>query len=374
MSKPTIAFADYFADLPDPRVDRTKKHRLGDILVIAICAVIAGADSFPEIETFGQAKHAWLKRFLALPNGIPSHDTFNRVFAALDRKAFAACFARWMAGLCAAVGLKPIAIDGKAARSAPRDTFSGCLHLVSAWAVENRLILGQEAVADGSHEIAAIPELLQVLDLKGALVTIDAAGCQVAIARQIRAQKGHYLLAVKGNQPGLHEAVQAVFDQACEADFVRVRYDTHARVEDGHGRHEERYVTVIYDPEGLPPDWPDVAAVVLVNREREVGGRNTSTSHYYLTSYRGGARALGRHIRGHWEIENGLHWVLDVTFREDANRTRDRNAGANLGLVRRIAASLLKRAPAKGSIKAKRLNAALDDSYLLQVLQGSQGD
>jgi predicted transposase YbfD/YdcC len=374
MSKPTIAFADSFADLPDPRVDRTKKHLLSDILVIAVCAVIAGADTFEEIETFGRAKHAWLKRFLALPNGIPSHDTFNRVFAALDRKAFAACFARWMAGLCQAVGLTPIAIDGKAARSAPRDTFSGCLHLVSAWAVENRLILGQEAVADGSHEIAAIPELLRVLDLKGALVTIDAAGCQVDIARQVRAQKGHYLLAVKGNQPELHEAVQAVFDRACEADFEGVRYDTDTRVEDGHGRHEERYVTAIYDPEGLPPDWPDVAAVVLVCREREAGGRNTSTAHYYLTSYRGRAAALGRHIRGHWGIENELHWVLDVAFREDANRTRARNAGANLGLVRRVAASLLKRAPAKGSIKAKRLNAALDDSYLLSVLQGSQGD
>jgi predicted transposase YbfD/YdcC len=374
VSRAKIAFADYFADLPDPRVDRTKKHLLSDILVIAVCAVIAGADTFEEIETFGKAKHAWLKRFLALPNGIPSHDTFNRVFAALDRKAFAACFARWMAALCEAVGLRSIAIDGKAVRSAPRDTFSGCLHLVSAWAVENHLILGQEAVADGSHEIAAIPELLRVLDLKGALVTIDAAGCQGAIARQIRAQQGHYLLAVKGNQPGLHAAVQAVFDRACEADFAGVRYDTHAQVEDGHGRHEERYVTVIYDPEGLPPDWPDVAAVVLVGRERDVGGQNTSTAHYYLTSYRGRASVLGRHIRGHWGIENGLHWVLDVAFREDANRTRARNAGANLGQVRRVAASLLKQAPARGSIKAKRLNAALDDSYLLQVLQGFQAD
>src|SRR5262249_28969670 len=173
MNNPTIAFADYFADLPDPRVDRTKKHLLGDIRVIAVAAVVAGADSFPQIETFGQAKHEWLKRFLALPNGIPSHDTFNRVFAALDRKAFAACFARWMAALCQAVGLKAVAIDGKAVRAAPRDTFSGCLHLVSAWAVENCVILGQEAVADGSNEVAAIPELLQVLELKGALVTID---------------------------------------------------------------------------------------------------------------------------------------------------------------------------------------------------------
>jgi predicted transposase YbfD/YdcC len=374
MSRPTFAFADYFADLPDPRVDRTKKHLLRDILVIAVCAVIAGADSFEEIETFGQAKESWLRRFLALPNGIPSHDTFNRVFAALDRKAFAACFARWMAGLCEAAGLRAIAIDGKAARSAPRDTFSGCLHLVSAWAVENHLILGQEAVADGSHEIAAIPELLKVLDLKGALVTIDAAGCQVGIARQIRDQGGHYLLTVKGNQPGLHAAVQAACDRACAADFAGVRHQMHAEVEDGHGRHEERYVTVLYEPEGLPPEWPDVAAVVQVNRERAVGGRNTTTTHYYLTSYRGRAAELGRLIRGHWGIENGLHWVLDVAFREDANRTRARNAGANLGLVRRVAASLLKQVPGRGSIKGKRFHAALDDDYLAQVLQGFQGN
>jgi predicted transposase YbfD/YdcC len=374
MSQATLAFADYFADLPDPRIDRTKKHLLGDILVIAVCAVIAGADSFPEIETFGKAKEPWLRRFLALPHGIPSHDTFNRVFAALDRKAFAACFARWMAAVCEIVGLRAIAIDGKAARAAPRDTFSGCLHLVSAWAVENHLILGQEAVADGSNEIAAIPELLKVLELKGALVTIDAAGCQVEIARQIREKKGHYLLAVKDNQPTLAAAVQAVFDRACAADFAGVRCQRAAQIEEGHGRHEERYVTVIYDPEGLPPEWPDVAAVVQVGREREVDGKNRSTAHYYLTSYRGRAAELGRRIRGHWGIENGLHWVLDVAFREDSNRTRLRNAGANLGLVRRVAASLLKQAPDKASVKGKRLHAALDDNYLLQVLQGFQGN
>ena len=373
MKKSTLALLDYFADLPDPRVNRTKKHLLGDLLVIAVCAVIAGADSFAEIQTFGTAKQAWLRRFLTLPNGIPSHDTFNRVFAALDRKAFAACFSRWMAAVCAAVGLRAIAIDGKAVRAAPAGTFSGCLHLVSAWAVENHLILGQEAVAEGSNEIPAIPELLRVLDLKGALVTIDAAGCQVEIAQQIREQQGHYLLAVKDNQPGLHAAVQAVFAQACEADFTGVRHQMHAQVEDGHGRHEERYVTVIYDPPGMPAAWPDVAAVVQVNRERAVAGKNTTTTHYYLTSYRGSARALGRHIRGHWGIENGLHWVLDVAFREDANRTRDRNAGANLGMVRRVAAALLKQVPGKESIKGRRFHAALDDDYLAQVLQGFQG-
>jgi predicted transposase YbfD/YdcC len=363
-----IGFTHYFADLPDPRVNRTRRHRLDDILAITLCAVISGADRFEEIERFGVAREGWLRRFLALPPGIPSHDTFNRVLAALDRKVFATCFTRWMAGLCAATGLRPIAIDGKAVRSAPGDTFSGCLHLVSAWAVENGVILGQEAVADGSHEIAAIPALLEVLDLKGALVTVDAAGCQTAIAARIRERGGDYLLAVKGNQPTLHEAVAAVFDRAAAAGFAGC--DMAASVEDGHGRHEERYVTVIHDPVGLPPGWADVGAVVLVGREREVKGTNTSTAHYYLTSLRASAAELGRLIRGHWGVENGLHWCLDVAFREDANRTRDTTAGANLGVVRRVAASLLKQDPGKGSIKAKRLTAALDEEYLGRALRG----
>jgi predicted transposase YbfD/YdcC len=374
MPQQDVSIARYFADLPDPRVDRTKKHHLGDILVIALCAVVCGADSWEEVEAFGEAKEGWLKRFLALPNGIPSHDTFYRVFARLDPQAFGECVAGWMGAMCEAAGLRHVAIDGKAVRSAPRGTFRGCLHLVSAWAAENRLILGQQAVADGSHEIAAIPELLKVLGLKGALVTLDAAGCQKEVARQVRAQGGDYLLAVKGNQPALHEAVLAAFDRACGADFAGVGHDGHEAVEDGHGRHEERYTTVIYDPPGLPADWPGVAAVVLVGREREVGGANASTAHYYVTSLRGTAAELGRLVRRHWAVENELHWCLDVAFREDANKTAAGHAGANLGLVRRVAASLLKQDPQKGSIKRKRLTAALDENYLAQVLQGFKGN
>jgi predicted transposase YbfD/YdcC len=368
------SIARYFADLPDPRVDRTKKHALGDILVIALCAVVCGADSWEEVEAFGEAKQDWLRRFLRLPHGIPSHDTFYRVFARLDPQAFGACVAEWMGALCEVTGLRHIAIDGKSARSAPQGTFSGCLHLVSAWAAENRLILGQQAVADGSHEIAALPELLQVLELKGALVTLDAAGCQKEIARQIRGQGGDYLLAVKGNQPTLEAAVRAVFERACEADFAGIEHDGHEAVEDGHGRHEERYTTVVYDPSGLPPEWPEVAAVVLVGRERVVKGVRTDTSHYYVTSLRGTAAELGRLIRRHWAVENELHWCLDVSFGEDGNKTAAGHAGANLGLVRRVAASLLKQDPGKGSIKGKRLKAALDEKYLTQVLQGFTED
>jgi predicted transposase YbfD/YdcC len=333
---------------------------------------VCGADSFEEIERFGKARHDWLKGFLELPKGIPSHDTFNRVLAALDRKKFAECFARWTADLCTATGLRAVAVDGKACRAAPGDTFSGCLHLVTAWAVENNLFLGQVAVADDSHEIIAVPELLKVLDLKGARVTIDAAGCQKATVRQVREQGGDYLVTVKGNQPALQRAVHAAFDRACEAEFAGC--DMASSVEDGHGRHEERHVTVIRDPEGLPVEWADVGAVVVVGRERAVKGANASSCHFYITSLRASAGELAGYVRGHWGVENGLHWCLDVSFREDANRTRDTNAGANLGVVRRVAASLLKQDTGKGSIKAKRLNAALDTRYLERVLQGFKAD
>jgi predicted transposase YbfD/YdcC len=367
MTLSPLAFTDHFADLPDPRIDRTKLHALGDILVIALCAVIGGAESWPDIEAFGRAKHDWFKRFLALPNGIPSHDTFRRVFAALDPARFAACFGRWMAALCDACGLVPIAIDGKAARSSPKATASGCLHLVSAWAAANHLILGQQEVAEGSNEITAIPELLRALDLKGALVTIDAAGCQVDIAQQIREQGGDYLLAVKGNQPGLQEACERLLFEALDNDFAGLRHDAHASTEEGHGRQEERYVTVIYDPVGLPEGWADIKALVAVSREREVKGKQSSELQFYISSYAGRAKRLGGLVRGHWGIENRLHWVLDVVFREDDNRTQG-NGGANLGMLRRVAVSLLKRAPGKGSIHTKRLQAGWDNDFLLKVL------
>jgi predicted transposase YbfD/YdcC len=368
---PPLPLTAVFDDLTDPRRDtRNKLHRLTDILAIATCAVIAGAESWEAIAEYGRTKQEFFGRFLRLDNGIPSPDTFERVFAKLAPAAFAKAFGRWMASACEATGLIPVAIDGKSARSAKRNTATGCLHVVTAWAAENRLVLGAASVADGSNEIAAIPQLLRTLDLAGAIVTIDAAGCQLENARIIRQREGHYLLAVKDNQPTLRAAVEAVFDRACEADFAGSRSDGHEEVDDGHGRHEERYVTVIYDPPGLPPDWPEVAAVALVNREREVGGERTCTSHYYLTSYAGTGAEIAGFVRGHWGIENGLHWVLDVVFREDRSRVRQEHAGANLALIRRVAASLLSRAPGKGSRVTKRLKAGWDDSYLLQVLQG----
>lgn len=367
----TMPLLCVFAGLPDPRRETENKlHRLEDILVIATCAVMSGAEGWDAIHEYGRTKEAFFRRFLALPNGIPSADTFERVFAKLNPEAFAQAFGRWMASACAATGLTPIAIDGKSVRGSRKATATGCLHLVSAWATASRLTLGQVSVPEGSNEIAVVPELLSVLELNGALVTLDAAGCQKGIAAQIREQGGDYLLAVKRNQPALHAAVERVFADACERDFANVPHDGDATVEDGHGRHEERYVTVIHDHPGLPKEWRDVAAVVQVNREREAAGRKTTSTHYYLTSRRGPAKELAGLIRGHWSIENGLHWVLDVVFREDDSRKRAGHAGANLAMIRKVAVSLLRRAPGKASGVTKRLKAGWNDEYLLQVLQG----
>ena len=359
-----------FDGLPDPRRDtRNKLHRLADILAIATCAIIAGAESWEAIAEYGRTKADFFRGFLPLVNGIPSPETFERVFAKLDPAAFSRAFGRWMAAACEATGLIPVAIDGKSARRARRDTATGCLTVVSAWAVEDRLTLGQVAVADGSNEIGAIPELLGVLDLAGGIVTIDAAGCQVANAEIIRRRGGHYLLAVKENQPKLLAAVESAFERADAADFVGVVCDRHESKEDGHGRHEKRTVTVLYDPVGLPSAWPDVAAVVRIERVRSVGGKCSRTKHYYLSSHRGTAVELGTRQRGHWGIENSLHWVLDVAFREDESRTRTGHAGANMAMIRRVAVTLLRRVEGKSSIQTRRLTAAWDDELMLKVVQ-----
>lgn len=374
---------EHFGELPDPRIDRTKKHRLDEVLMIALTATLCGASSFEHIAEFGEAYEDWFRRFLKLENGIPSHDTIYRVVCSLDRTVFAACFGRWAADWSESLGIKQVAIDGKSLRGSKSNTFSGCTHLVGAWATEAGLLLGQEAVAEKSSEATAIPVLLETLQLKGALVTIDAAGCTPNNGRQIREKHGDYLLAVKDNQPLLHEAVKHVFAEACDRDFADIEYSQHETIEDGHGRHEERYVTVIENPKGLPDKWPDVAAVIQVNREREVKGVNTTTTHFYLTSLKAEpdqgkkgkpgtrARMLGQLIRRHWAIENELHWVLDVTLGEDANRTADKNAAANLGIVRRTAVTLLKQNPYKGSHKLKAYRASLRPEYLLELLQGS---
>ncbi len=369
-----LPLATVFESLDDPRYERNRLHRLTDILTLAVCAVLGGANTWDAIAKYGRAKEDFFRRFLPLENGIPSHDTFLRVFAKLDPAQFSQAFGRWMAAACRATGLVPIAIDGKSVRRSPKATATGCLHVVSAWATEQRIALGQVSVAEGGNEIAAIPELLRVLDLAGSIVTIDAAGCQVEIARQIRRRGGEYLLAVKGNQPNLLAAVERVFADAIAADFEGVAVDQHATVGTGHGRVEERYATAIANPVGLPAAWPDAAAVVQVNREREVNGVTTTTTQYYVSSHLGSAKEFGGLVRGHWGIENGCHWVLDVVFREDDSRTRSGHAGANLAMVRKVALALLKRAPGKESPMTKRLQVGWDDDDLRVVLAGFSSD
>jgi predicted transposase YbfD/YdcC len=234
-------------------------HPLTDILVIATCAVIAGADTWEEVAEYGKSKEGFFRRFPELPNGIPSHDTFERVFTRLDPDAFADRFGRWMSELCESTGLVHVAVDGKSAGRSPKDTFTGCLHLVGAWAVENRMILGQRSVPEGGHEITTVPDLLAALDLRGAVVTLDAAGCQKATVEQIRSQGGDYVVCVKGNQKGLRDAVANVFERAGEAEFAGC--DMASEVGAAHGREEERYVTAVENPDGLPKGWTDVGAV-----------------------------------------------------------------------------------------------------------------
>jgi predicted transposase YbfD/YdcC len=372
MPSTDLDLARAFAGLTDPRIDRTKKHELVDIVVVALCAVVCGADSWLEVEQFGHSKRAWLGRFLRLPNGIPSHDTFGRVFAALDPAEFQRCFGAWMAAACRATGLAPIAIDGKSVQAADRNTFSGKLHLVSAWAAENRLILAQRAVPDLGNEQAAVAELLKVLDLAGAVVTIDAGGCYAEFAQRIRGEGGEYVLALKDNQPLLRQAVADRFQAVIEAGPPAAGHDAHEERDTGHGREETRTCEVLRGVTGLPGQaaWPGLCTLAVVCRLCRVKGKpETAEVRYFVSSLDADARTLLALVRGHWGIENGLHWVLDVAFREDANATRAGHAGENLGWLRRVALSLLKRTPGKGSIKGKRLQAGWDEAFLTTVLR-----
>jgi len=368
---------DHFAALDDPRVDRTKRHGLLDIVAVALCAVVCGADTWVEVEQFGRSKEAWLRTFLALPNGIPSHDTFGRVFAALDPAQFEACFRSWVGAVAQRIGARVVAVDGKTVRrSHDRANGKAALELVGAWASEQRLVLGQVAVADGGNEITAIPELLRALALDGCTVTVDAIGCQTAIARQLVEQGADYVLALKGNQPALRAAVEGWFAEARAGGFRGVPHATRRTVEKGHGRLEVRQVWTTTDPELLAyldpaGDWPGLACVALVEAERRAGGAVARESRYFVSSLDGSARAVAEAVRGHWGIETRLHWVLDVCFREDDSRVRAGHADRNLAVLRRLALNLLRQeGTAKVGTKAKRLKAGWDDAYLLKILAG----
>ncbi len=372
---PTNTIHTHFANLDDPRVERTKAHPLLDIVTIAICGVICGADTWVDIEEFGKAKYDWLRTLLAFPNGIPSHDTFGRVFAALDAEQFQQCFLAWVEAISQATQGEVIAVDGKTLRrSHDRGSGKDAMHMVSAWAARNRLVVGQRKVDDTSNEMTAIPMLLKVLDLQGCTVTIDALGCQTAIAEQMVTQGADYVLALKDNQEQLHTEVQATFRYAREDDFRGITHDRYRTVDGGHGRLETRHYWTLTDPECLAyldPNgaWTGLTTLGMVDAERCVNGKTTREQRYYLLSADMSARAFAEAVRGHWEIENCVHWVLDVTFREDDSRVRIDNAAQNFAVLRHIALNLLRREPSTGSINTKRLRAGWDTDYLRKVLR-----
>jgi predicted transposase YbfD/YdcC len=373
-----VNIGEHFSELEDPRVDRSKRHQLLDIVIIAICGVICGADTWVDIEEFGKAKIDWLRSMLELPNGIPSHDTFGRVFGRLDPEQFQRCFLSWVQAVYEITQGQVVALDGKTLRrSHDRTQGKAAIRMVSAWASANHLVLGQVKVEDESNEITALPELLKLLTLKGCIVTIDAIGCQTDIAQLIVKQEADYVLAVKGNQGTLHQDIQDLFVYAQEIGFKDVAYDFHETVNGGHGRIEIRRHWTISEPdflEFLDPKgvWAGLQSIGMVEAERRIGDDISQETRYYISTLPGDAAQFGQAVRTHWGIENCVHWVLDVAFREDDSRIRKGNGPQNFAVLRHIALNLLKQEKtAKRGIKGKRLKAAWSDDYLFKVLIGS---
>jgi len=378
---PQLSLVEHFESLTDPRVDRTKDHDLIDILAIAICALLCGAESFNDMEDFGHAKEDWFRSFLKLRNGIPSHDTFNRLFAAIDPKEFLDCFVRWTQSLRQAVPQEIVALDGKALRRALNRKESP-KYVVSAWAESNNLVLGQLKVEEKSNEITAVPELLRVLELAGCIVTVDAMGCQKKIAQEIIEADADYVLALKGNQETVHAEVKSFLDATLEEKQRKrpkgaalPKAAAHVQelqtVEKDHGRLEIRryYQSAELDWFADRAKWEGLSSVGMVEAVREVEGKTTVERRYYLSSLALDVATFARAVRGHWAVENKLHWVMDVCFREDQSRARTGYAAENLATLRRLALNLLKQERTKKrGIRGKQLNAGWDHAYLLRLL------
>jgi predicted transposase YbfD/YdcC len=373
---PAASITEHFSNLNDPR-QSNKRHLLFDIVVIAICAAICGADSWVDVELFGKSKYQWLKQFLKLPHDIPSHDTFGRVFALLDAEQFQACFVEWVSAISDVFQGQVVAVDGKTLRrSHDKAIGKQAIQMVSAWAVENRLVLGQVKVDDHSNEITAIPDLLALLDVSGCIVTIDAIGCQKKIARIIVNQEADYVLALKENQGYLHETFQDLFQYPDE--MAAIACDHHKTIDKGHGRIEVRECWATSDPDYLRyineqlAEWPGLNSLAMVKSERTViGGETTIKCRYFISSLHSDAKLILHAVRTHWGIENKVHWVLDIAFREDDCRVRKGNGAQNFAVLRRLALNLLKREESLTcGLKAKRKRAGWDHHYLLKVLAG----
>lgn len=371
-----LSIHKHFEALPDPRTGNAVLHRLIDLVTIALCAVICGANEWTDVEEFGHTHETWLKQFLALPNGIPSHDTFGRVFARLDPQAFEQCLERWVQAVVHSLRGQHTALDGKTARGSYDHTAGqAALQTVSAWLVGADLVLGQLQVAPGSNEITTVREMLTWLDLQGCVVTADALHCQTETARLIVERGGDYVLPVKANQATLHQRIEQTFAYEAARGFQGVKHSTYQQRQKGHGRVQTRRYTVIDDPSYLHEinaegRWWQLKSILQVERTREVNGTVTRQRDYYIASLADPACAMARVIRGHWGIENGLHWRLDVVFREDASRVRTDHAPANVAVLRRFALNLLQRERSyRRGLQAKRLKAAWDTRYLLTVLE-----
>ena len=372
IDQPTPSFIDYFVELTDPRQEDRCDHKLIDILFIAICAVICGADGFTDMEEFGLAKETWLRQFLELPNGIPSHDTFGRVLARLNPKAFQQCFLAWVRAVAQVTDQEIVPLDGKTLRRS-HDKANGqrAIELVSAWTRSNRLMLGQIKVAADSNEITAVPQLLRLLELKGCIVTLDALHCQKDTAAEILKREADYVLALKGNQGTLYTEVESLFDAIINERTFGYEISQHETVDGEHGRIETRRYWQVNAPDYVKEKfaWPGLMSVGMCEAKREVNGQTSQEKRYYLSSLGVDAERFAEAARGHWSIENSLHWILDVVFREDDSRVRVGHAAENFGLLRRMAVNLLQQEKAlKRGVKTKRLKAALDDRYLLKVL------
>jgi len=378
MAELTVSFDSivrHFESLPDPRHTRNRRHLLGDILVISVCGVIVGCSGPTSIERWAKAKADWLREVLALPNGIPSRDCIRRVLCILQPEAFQKCFQQWIAAALVEKtddGRPTVAVDGKTIRrSHDREAGLGPLHMVSAWLSEQGLSLGQVATQEKSNEITAIPELIDQVDVHGTVVTIDAMGCQKDIAKKIIAGGGDYVLAVKDNQPTLHEAIRSFFDEHLDDDLRNAQHRRHETCETSHGRRDERYYYLAPLPDDFPlkDEWAGLQAIGLAVRmtEKKDGTTRDDARFFICSRYLSGPR-FAQAVRGHWGIENSLHWVLDVTFDEDQSRTRNRHMANNLSWLRRFAISLLKQHPSKHSIKGKKEIAGWNNDFLMEVL------